>query len=112
MKSDIERVRQRIGEELAVCGDLSPEQGLGAGSLESRLVRPPRLEPFTSEFESSPDRSTLWLVLDECPGQDTGYLVIYDATRDEFGLAGKGTGGDAGVVLGWYGSLRDTLQAM
>jgi hypothetical protein len=79
--------------------------------LESRLVRPPRQQPFTSDFDSRA-AATLWLVLDECPGLETGYLVVYDAARDEFGLAGKGAGGDAGVVVGWYGSLCDTLEAM
>lgn len=111
MKTEIERVRQRIGEELAACGDLS-SPGFGTSDLEARLVRPPRQESFTSDFESSPAGSPPWLVLDECPGQDAGYLVIYDADRDEFGLAGKAAGGEAGKVIGWYGSLRDTLQAM
>jgi hypothetical protein len=111
MKTEIDRVRARIGEELAACGELSAERGLGMPQLESRLVKPPRQEPFTSDFDS-PSAATLWLVLDECPGQRSGYLVVYDASRDEFGLAGKGAGGDAGAVVGWYGSLRDTLEAM
>ena len=111
MKTEIERVRERIGEELAACGDETAERGLGMQRLESRLVRPPRQESFTSDFDSRA-AATLWLVLDECPGQSAGYLVVYDAIRDEFGLAGKGTGGDAGAVVGWYGSLRDTLEAM
>lgn len=110
MKTEIERVRDRIGEELAACGDLSPERRLEP--FEARLVKPPRQETFTSDFDSSPSGSALWLVLDECPGQNSGYLVVYDASRDEFGLAGKSAGGDAGKVLGWYGSLHDTLEAM
>lgn len=112
MKTEIERVRDRVGEELAACGELSA-QGLGTDRLQARLVRPPRQAIFTSDFDSSPDGSKLWLVLDECPGQDSGYLVIYDASRDEFGLAGKGVGGDTGgKIVGWYGSLLETLQAM
>lgn len=112
MKTEIERVRERIGEELAACGDLAPARRLETHPTEAQLIRPPRQETFTSDFDSSPFGSTLWLVLDECPGQNSGYLVVYDASRDEFGLAGKGTGGDAGEVVGWYGSLRDTLEAM
>ena len=110
MKTDIERVRARIGEELAACDDLSPERRLQ--TVDARLVRPPRQEPFLSDFDAPSSASMLWLVLDECPGQDAGYLVVYDAARDEFGLAGKSAGGEAGKVVGWYGSLRDTLQAM
>jgi hypothetical protein len=112
MVAEVERVRARMAEELAACGTLSGWDGKGAGALEDRLVVPPRQQELTDEFGSPGGTSLSWVVADECPGTEAGYLVVYDRRRDEFGLAAKCPGGERGALVGWYTSLRGALEAM
>jgi hypothetical protein len=112
MVAEVERVRARMAEELAACGTLASWEGKGAGALQARLVVPPRPQALTDEFGSPGGTSHSWVVADECPGTEAGYLVVYDRRRDEFGLAAKGPGGEGGELVGWYGNLRSALEAM
>ena len=112
MQTETDRVQRRIAEEVAACADFSGWEGAAPRDLAAHLVSPPRQEPFTSELGAARDRSMLWLAVDECPGKDEGYLVVYDASRDEFGLAVKARGGEDGSLVGWYGSLREALEGM
>ena len=113
MNHEMERIRARVAEELAACGDLSGWSGNRAANLEAHLVVPPRQQELEDEFGSPAGKSLLWVVADECPGAGTGYLVVYARSRDEFGLAAKGQGGEIGTLVGWYGSsLRSALEGM
>jgi hypothetical protein len=110
MEHEIERVRERIAEELAACADLKDHAI--AGNPASHFFSPPRQERFRSEFAAARGPSLLWAVADELPGSPDGYLVVYDPSEDEFGLASKPHPGATGTIVGWYGSLRETLEGM
>jgi hypothetical protein len=110
MEQEMERVRKLVAEELTACADL---KGRGiTGDPAAYLVTPPRQEPFQSEFAATAGPSLVWLIADEAPGSPGGYLVVYDPSEDEFGLATKPRPGAVGSLVGWYGSLRETLEGM
>jgi hypothetical protein len=53
----------------------------------------------------------LWIVLEETPGKKDGYLIVFDERQRMFGLAVWGDG-DVPVLVGFYGSFLNTLEAM
>jgi hypothetical protein len=52
----------------------------------------------------------LWVVLEERPGTKYGYLIVFDETQRECGLAYWD--GDPPAFLGFYGSFLNTLRGM
>jgi predicted RNase H-like HicB family nuclease len=76
--------------------------------LETCLVPPCKLR-FIDSFREG-QFLDLWMVLEECPGSDTGYLVVFDDLRQHFGLAVRG--GGVPVFIGFYGSFTETLSGM
>ena len=52
----------------------------------------------------------LWVVLDEAPGEDDGYWIVFDDRERVFGLALGPVEG--GVLVGFYGTFWETLQSM
>ena len=56
---------------------------------------------------------TVWLVLEERPGEQEGYKIIFNAARGLFGLASQGFPNDQFPVLcGYYGDFPTTLASM
>jgi hypothetical protein len=53
---------------------------------------------------------SLWLVLEEFPDEKDGYKIVYDDRRDMFGLAISGS--TRPVLIGYYGTFRETYAAM
>lgn len=53
---------------------------------------------------------TLWIVLEETPGLQAGYLIVYDDRKGEFGLADWD--GDTPVFWGYHGTFLSALQGM
>lgn len=103
---DIARI---VEEELSVNGHTSnPWHGITRDSLRLQLVVPARLERFS--FGSRSDRHAwLWIVFDEVPGTDRGYLIAYSEESRTFGLGIKaGKAARHPTYLGGYG---DTFRA-
>ena len=71
-------------------------------SAQNTFPHPGRPEPKTLD---------LWLVLEELPGENDGYLILFDQDLHEFGLGIWGKGGGI-VFIGYYGSFLSTLQGM
>ena len=53
----------------------------------------------------------MWLVLEENPRTRGGYKIVFDEQRREFGLATREQSG-RDVLLGFYGTFMETLDAM
>jgi hypothetical protein len=51
-----------------------------------------------------------WLVLEELPNSNDGYLIIFDEELGKFGLA-CGTSREP-AFIGWHGSFLDTVKGM
>jgi len=73
--------------------------------LERCLLRQPELRTYRDSLAED-EVVQLWLVLQEVPGDESSYQVIFDEERGTFGLA---TGG---VLIGFYGSFTDTVAGM
>jgi hypothetical protein len=95
--------------ESAIGGDWSRTNAHGC-DLKRCLV-----DPRVQEFENhgGPGASgfiKLWVVLEECPETQDGYQIVFDETRQMFGLALLGN--DGPVYLGPYGGFMDAFDAM
>ena len=99
-----------ISEAIAheIDGDWSRPNPHGV-DLRRCLVTPQRARFVDASDET---RSLdLWLVLEEKPGDHSGYKIVFDEARGEYGLAVTGqTGRD--VFIGYYGSFLETLDGM
>lgn len=76
--------------------------------VRTSLVIPTRLRCENSFREG--EFLDLWLVLREHPAEESGYLIVFDETANEFGLAVYGA--ERRVFIGYYGSFTETLSAM
>jgi hypothetical protein len=85
------------------------------GLTDANLVTPPQRKQFRNSFfapdAAEPFRRTptldLWIVVDETPGGDGGYLMVFDEERETYGLAVK-----PDLFLGYYGTLAETIVGM
>ena len=77
--------------------------------LRSCLWPPERLS-FSDPLDSN-RCFDLWLVLEENPRTRGGYKIVFDEQRREFGLATREQSG-RDVLLGFYGTFMETLDAM
>jgi hypothetical protein len=105
-----EEVANRVDSELASCRRLDNLHGIDLENIGTFRVPPTRRE-FTDPSAKSTCRA--WVVIDEAPDSQTrGYLVVLDEASGRFGLAVKRGPGQAGVFIGVYGTLVETLNAM
>jgi hypothetical protein len=82
---------------------------------DAHMVLPPQRRQFRNSFfrpdAAEPFRKRLtldlWIVADETPGADGGYLIVFDEERQTYGLAVK-----PDVFLGYYGTLAETIAGM
>jgi hypothetical protein len=102
-------IAQLVKDELSVSGQTSNRwHGINRDSLRNQLVVPARLERFSFNFRS--DRYTwLWIVFDEAPGTDRGYLIAYAEGSRTFGLGIKA--GRAARYPTYLGGDGDTFRA-
>jgi len=99
-------VKALIQAEIAGRREIPNSHGV---ELSECLVEPRQIQCR----DASPDPVELtgmWLVLEETPGQKSGYLVVYDERKKDFGLAVWD--GDTAVHIGYHGSFLDTLKGM
>jgi hypothetical protein len=76
--------------------------------LDECLQKPEKRRFLNSHADNAPE--DLWLVFEEGPTPGHGYMVVYDESLNEFGLAVQGTPDP--VVIGIYGSFLETLNSM
>jgi hypothetical protein len=92
------------------------ESNLHGVNLRASLV-PPVTVPviFRRVIDGRIEDETIqvWLVLEEDPKAKDGYKIVFDETRNMFGLASKGFPKDPHLVLdGLYGDFWTTFQGM
>jgi len=106
------QVQRRVDVDLAALAEFKNLHGIELANLDDFIV------PLRHEsFEQSSPRATsaligLWVVLDEMPNTNEGYLVVYCPRRASYGLATKGNSRHRPSFIGFYGSLRETLEGM
>jgi hypothetical protein len=100
-----EQVRARV--ERAIDGQWN-RTNLHHVDLRQSLVDPQQLNFVWADGSPAP---SLWLVLREIPGSDSGYAVVYDEESDEFGLA-QIENGYTPCCFGLYGDFFDAFGAM
>ena len=105
MRMNATEVTRLIESEIGEDWDRSNAHGV---DLKVCLV-PPALCRFENCFNPV-DSIELWLVLEEDPQNKGGYMIVFDDSTREFGLAIHGT--DQDVSLWSYGSFLDTLEGM
>jgi hypothetical protein len=66
---------------------------------------------WCTPHEDGPEEFDGWLVLEENPGQEIGYLIIFHESSGKFGLAFRKTD-SLPVYLGHDGDFLTTLGAM
>jgi hypothetical protein len=91
-----------------VGGGRSPSDTNGV-DLERCLVTPSR-RVYEDSFREG-QTIELWLVLEERPGEGSGYKIVFDEGTRRFGLAASSTAG-RDVFIGFYGSFVETLEGM
>lgn len=93
------------------CGWGAEDPGANPHGVELArcLLRQPERRNYLDSFNDNQPKQ-LWLVLEEDPEAHSGYEIVFDETRGEFGLATLGHG--APVFIGYYGTFLDTLAGM
>ena len=106
VKMEAAEVSEIIEREIGGDWSLSNLHGV---DLRRCLVKPTK-KVYKDSFREG-EKVELWLVLEEVPEDHSGYKIVFDERRRLFGLATKGLDG-ADVLIGYYGSFVDTLEAM
>lgn len=110
MRYKHDRVQQLVQADLDGLSQFENLHGINAANLREHVV-PLRHESFVSV--GPPEKLIgLWIVLDEVPNTDKGYLVVYCPRRQMYGLALKRSSKRRPALVGFYGSLKDTLEGM
>lgn len=99
-----ESVAQMIAEARRSMGPLRFGHGL---DLDRCCVPPRRVSVEVAATEVI----ECWSVLEDDRGSAAGYSIVYDERSGAFGLALRREGAER-VLVGWYGSFRDALEAM
>ena len=88
------------------------EKNLILRNFPNSLLTNPLRKDFYNDW--SKKLEDYWIVFDEMPNDSKeGYLIIYDESTDEFGLAMKTSMiSDKGIFIGLHGSFIDTLIDM
>ena len=101
-------VRAIVESELA--GDWSQSNSHGV-DLKRCIVEPRKVVCRNTFPMLKGGRSLhLWIVLEETPGKNDGYLIVFDDPQGKFGPAVWD--GKTAVFLGFHGSFVKTLQGM
>jgi hypothetical protein len=98
-----DEVRALVDEDIQ--RNWPPEMNWHGIQLEQCLRPQPELRTYRDSF-SEDEVVQLWLVLQEVPGDESSYQVIFDEESGKFGLA------IGGVFIGFYGSFVDTVAGM
>lgn len=110
MKFKQKVVQERINRDVSDLKEFRSWHGLDIGNLQEHLVEL-RHERFRKGF-NDPGYIGLWVVFDERPGSEEGYLVVFCPRHDSYGLATKRSGSRWGSFVGFHGDLQKTLESM
>ncbi len=106
------RIKSHIGEliarEIRECS-IDNWHGIDKNNVERYLVSPylqTYLDPMNKNIKFE-----LWTVLEELPEAKSGYTIVYDSEKNEFGLGVHGADGML-TFLGYYGGFVETLNGM
>lgn len=77
--------------------------------LDRCCVRPTRATVVVDQ--GSRPALECWVVLEVDPDAGAGYSIVYDDQSEEFGLALRTSSAER-LLVGWYGSFSDALEAM
>jgi hypothetical protein len=106
-------VQLELERQLRAAPPLDNAHGITLENVRAHIIAPPVLVRFENAgIPSGPPEVEVWIVLDECPESEDGYLVVYHPDSRMYGLALKKGFQGRGVFLGCYGSLVETLNAM
>lgn len=78
--------------------------------LRKCLVVPPVKQVYDDSFNEG-KTINLWLILEETPGDKSGYKIVFDEKTRMFGLATSGFHDHDGFI-GFYGTFLETLMSM
>lgn len=79
--------------------------------LHEAMLPAPQRESFIRPMPGGDVALELWLVLDEDPVRQRGYLIFFNEVTGAFGLAVRDAGGRR-ICIGEYGDLPTTLESM
>ena len=99
-------LRKRIEAEI---GNDWSRTNLHNVDLRTALLSKPR--EITVVDAAGEKAIQVWLVLEECPGTNAGYGVVYSEEDEAYGLVQFSEGYEP-CLLGVYGSFTDTFGAM
>ena len=92
------------------------ESNLHGVDLRTCLVSPRKVKMINRNVidgEVASSTVEVWLVLEETPGDPTGYTIFFDEEDRVFGLASPGFKEDPyPVICGYYGDFWTTLKGM
>lgn len=94
--------------EREINGDWSLSNAHGVNLRRCLVI--PTIQIYENSFRDG-ETLELWLVLEETPGDESGYKIVFDEKSGAFGLATKGFR-RRDVFLGFYGTFLDTLEGM
>ena len=106
------RIKQYINEiiqdELADCS-FENMHGLNTANIQEHLIDPV-LQVYEDSFSEA--NIQLWTVLYEVPNSTDGYIVVYDPSKNEFGLAVQSRKSGKKVFIGYYGTFIESMVGM
>ena len=103
-----QQVTELIEKEIA--GDWDRQNPHGV-NLKKCLVVPPVRKTYDDACHGA-QIVDLWLVLEENPEKKSGYKIVFDDSREQFGLAVDDARTCRAAFIGCYGTFLETLDAM
>ena len=106
---DADAVGRILAAELRRLAPFRNYHGITQDNLQSFLVSPYALTVDPDDLETVPRE--MWVVLEERPGVNSGYLVVYDPLGSTWGVAERSTG-DNHVLTCGAASFAEALDSM
>ena len=102
-------VKSLIEHELARGDTFTNSHGITSANLRSLLVEPFTVMTDPDDLETQP--RNMWVVLQERPNPSDGYVVVYDPTKGDWGVAEHSNDGNYVIVVS-ASSLAGALNSM
>jgi hypothetical protein len=95
---------------VGITSEYGPTSNAHGVDLQRCLIVPPVKRVYDDSFNKG-ETLELWFVLEEIPGSNSGYKIIFDEATSMFGLAISGESAND-VFIGFHGTFLETLQGM
>lgn len=106
---DIHAVKSLVEDEVARCESFTNFHGITPANLRSLLVEPFIVRTDPDDEETQP--RDMWVVLQERHDPAEGYVVVYDPTRGDWGIAERGDGDNYVLVVSAQ-SMAEAINSM